>query len=135
MNKKSFYPTNQQRKDHFPGLQEKFIGRDALRDLILEELAGRLDDGFDLNRGLYIADYQFYCPPLEDARDIVFGSKIKPMRRNMTRPGKERFDCDDFSLLLPTPPIVKRNIATPRTASALPGACCPILFLTPSIGW
>jgi hypothetical protein len=79
------------------------INRRKLRNLILKTLAGKLyakHGKFDLNNGLYIADSEYYCPPLKDARELIYGSKIIGMASEARQPSRQRFDCDDFSLLL-----------------------------------
>jgi len=72
---------------------EMFISRNDLRKLVKKELKGKLEE----NYGLYMADSKYYCPPFKDAQQIIKRSKIKEMA---TIRGKERFDCDDLSLLL-----------------------------------
>jgi Agglutinin C-terminal len=79
------------------------INRKKLRNLILKTLGDKLyakHGEFDLNNGLFIADSKYYCPPHEDAKEIIYGSKIIGMTSEARRPSMQRFDCDDFSLLL-----------------------------------
>lgn len=90
MKEKFFIPRDKRALEIAP---EMCISRDELKHLVSEELNGKLEENFRL----YMADFEYYCPPFEDAKEIIESSKIKGMT---TIVGKERFDCDDFSLLL-----------------------------------
>jgi len=68
-----------------------YISADDLQVLVAKSLKGKLDKKFTL----YTADSQFYCPPLADARQIIDASTLD----RKTWAG-ERFDCDDFALVL-----------------------------------
>jgi hypothetical protein len=47
------------------------------------------------NFNLYLGDEKYYCTPLKDAREIIKASAVD--RMNWV---EERFDCDDFALVL-----------------------------------
>ncbi len=72
------------------------ITRNEMRDLISQELVGKLEENFCL----HMADVKYYLPPKKDADEIIKGSKIKEMTDSVGNIRGERFDCDDFSLLL-----------------------------------
>ena len=68
-----------------------FITRAELRDIIADKLDGKLSDKFSFR----IADSEFYCTPLDDAREILEQSTVD--RRQWS---PETFDCDDFAHVL-----------------------------------
>ena len=76
-----------------PGTPEdkKFIYSADLRTLISRKLGQKLDRNF----GLYIADGEYYCTPVDDAREIIENSALD--RQTWVR---QRFDCDDFAHVL-----------------------------------
>lgn len=75
---------------------KNIISRNELRDLIAQELDGKLEENFCL----YMADIRYYLPPKENADAIIHGSKIREMTDSVDNVRGERFDCDDFALLL-----------------------------------
>jgi hypothetical protein len=76
-----------------PGTREDktFISAADLRTLISRQLGEKLDRNF----GLYIADGEYYCTPVDDAREIIENSALD--RQTWVR---QRFDCDDFAVVL-----------------------------------
>ena len=68
-----------------------YISSADLRVLIPQALRGRLQKNF----GLYIADSEYYCPPLADAKEVIEASAVD---RNTWV--SDRFDCDDFAHVL-----------------------------------
>ena len=71
--------------------EKLYIKNYELRGLINDQLAEKLGSSFQL----YIADGEYYSPSLNDAERIIKQSKID--RYDWIR---ERFDCDDFALVL-----------------------------------
>ena len=70
----------------------KFFYQSAyLRQVINNELSGRLAKSFSL----YLADDQYYLPSYEDASEIIKNSALD--RKKWT---VNKFDCDDFALVL-----------------------------------
>jgi hypothetical protein len=78
-------------RDRSPDRRKGYISDSQLRELIASQLAGRLDRSF----ALYIADETYYLPPIEDAKEIVKRSGLD--RKKWV---EERYDCDDFALVL-----------------------------------
>jgi hypothetical protein len=76
-----------------PGTRDdkKFISSADLRTLISRQLGEKLDRNF----GLYIADGEYYCTPVDDAREVIENSALD--RQTWVR---QRFDCDDFAHVL-----------------------------------
>lgn len=72
------------------------ISRNELRDLVSRELDGRLDENFCL----HMADIKYYLSSKDDIDEIINGSKIREMTDSVGNTRGERFDCDDFALLL-----------------------------------
>ena len=72
------------------------LTRVELRDFILEKLEGKLSKNFCLR----MADLKYYLPPLEYAKEIIDNSRMKDMTNSGGNPRGERFDCDDFALIL-----------------------------------
>lgn len=57
----------------------------------MDKLGAKLSRDF----GFYIADAEYYCTPLRDAKDIIRASAVD--RKKWVR---HRFDCDDFAHVL-----------------------------------
>ncbi len=72
-------------------LDKTYIPASDLRTLISRQLGDKLGRNF----GLYIADSEYYCPPVADAREIIQNSAVD---RHIWV--SERFDCDDFAHVL-----------------------------------
>ncbi len=68
-----------------------YLSASKLEELIKEQLDGKLHASFKL----YLADGEYYCPSVEDAEEIIRNSAVD---RNTWV--EERFDCDDFALVL-----------------------------------
>ena len=79
---------------------ERLISRDDLTAFIKTQLGGRLETGMDLNRGVYMADSEYYCSSVADARAIIENSQVRGMTSSIGGMQSQRFDCDDFSLLM-----------------------------------
>ncbi|MBU2513445.1 lectin MOA-related protein [bacterium] len=71
--------------------KKQYISNDDLRALVADQLRGKFDQSFQL----YLADGEYYCPPLTDAQSIINLSAVD--RHTWIR---DRFDCDDFALVL-----------------------------------
>jgi len=70
---------------------KEYISSDDLKALIVDKLRGK----FDKRCTICIADDKYYCPPLEDAGNIVGVSGVD--RKKWLR---QAFDCDDFAYVL-----------------------------------
>ena len=68
-----------------------YISGQEIRQLVAAHLGNKLARNF----ALYIADAQYYCTPLLDAKSIIKKSKLD--RKRWTA---EKFDCDDFAHVL-----------------------------------
>lgn len=68
-----------------------YIPSDEVRETVTAQLGPKLTPDFSF----YIADDEYFCTPLEDAREIIKNSALD--RRKWVR---ERFDCDDFAHVL-----------------------------------
>lgn len=68
-----------------------FISSSELRELVAKQLGAKLAKSF----GFYLADAQYYCTPIADARRIIRASRVD---RNTWI--EETFDCDDFAHVL-----------------------------------
>lgn len=79
------------RKEHRKTTAKKFINREQVRALIACELGKKMARSC----GIFIADNRYYCPPIEDAKEIITASDIH--RRSFVA---ETFDCDDFAIAL-----------------------------------
>jgi hypothetical protein len=75
---------------------KNIISRDQLRKLVSERLKGKLGKKFCL----HMADVNYYLPPKKDIDKIINGSKMKETSKLAGNVRGERFDCDDFALLL-----------------------------------
>lgn len=71
--------------------KKKYIKDSELRELIAKQIGQKLERNF----GFYVADSKYYCPPVEDAREIIKSSAVD--RKTWV---SERFDCDDFAHVL-----------------------------------
>jgi len=71
--------------------KKKYLTSGELRVIVSEQLKGKLQRNF----GFYIADGEYYCPPLQDAKSIIKASSVD--KNTWVR---ERFDCDDFAHVL-----------------------------------
>jgi hypothetical protein len=68
-----------------------------LRGVISEKLDGKLSK----NWCLHTADIKYSLPRFKDAKKIIDNSKMKQLAGPFDANGRgERFDCDDFSILL-----------------------------------
>lgn len=75
-----------------PASSEKvFIKSADLRTLIAQQLGNKLAS----NLSLHLADNEYYCPPLANAKEIISNSEVD---RNTWV--EEKFDCDDFAHVL-----------------------------------
>ena len=70
---------------------KRFISAADLRTLISRQLGEKLERNF----GLYLADGEYYCTPVADAKEIITNSALD--RQTWVR---QRFDCDDFAHVL-----------------------------------
>ena len=68
-----------------------YIKSAEVRKIVNEQLGNKLDNTFQL----YIADDKYYCPSVMDTKDVIKQSSVD--RFEWT---SERFDCDDFALVL-----------------------------------
>ena len=68
-----------------------YVSSVDLRELVANQLGPKLARNF----AFYIADAQYYCTPVDDAREIIRASKVD--RNTWT---EEKFDCDDFAHVL-----------------------------------
>lgn len=75
---------------------EKIITRPILKKFISKKLGNKLDTNFCL----HMADFKYYLPSYDEAKEIIENSKIKELTSSANKIRGERFDCDDFSLLL-----------------------------------
>jgi len=81
-------------RDTFKGAT---ISRAGVREVIEDALQGKLSKKLCL----HMADYRYYLPKYSEAKKIIDNSKMEPLAAPSD--GKvrgERFDCDDFALLL-----------------------------------
>jgi hypothetical protein len=74
-----------------PESSKVFISSADLRELVANQLGPKLARNF----GFYVADAEYYCTPLDDAREIIKKSKVD--RNTWTA---DKFDCDDFAHVL-----------------------------------
>ena len=75
-----------------PASSEKvFIKSAELRTLIVQQLGRKLSS----NLSLHLADNEYYCPPLANAKEIITNSEV-----NRNTWVEEKFDCDDFAHVL-----------------------------------
>ena len=84
-----------ERKWHKPSSGRKrervYISDKKLRLLVISSLAPHMAANFNL----YLGDDKYFCTPLEDAREIIKASAVD--RKKWV---EERFDCDDFAIVL-----------------------------------
>lgn len=73
------------------GRRKTYLNADDVRELVFKELKGKLAK----NLSFHLADEVYYLPPLEDAKEIIEASEL-----NLKEWIEERFDCDDFALVL-----------------------------------
>lgn len=74
-----------------PQRQTLYLPSGEIRQLVTRQLGSSLHKSFNL----YLADGTYYCPPLDDAEEIITNSGVD--RKQWV---EERFDCDDFALVL-----------------------------------
>lgn len=68
-----------------------YISAVEVRQIITHQLGAKLAKNF----GLYMGDDDYFCTPLKDAEEIIANSAVD--RHKWVA---ERFDCDDFALVL-----------------------------------
>ena len=71
--------------------KKKYISGNELRQIVISQLKKKLSRNF----GFYVADGNYYCTPLDNAKEIIKHSAVD--RKTWVR---ERFDCDDFAHVL-----------------------------------
>lgn len=71
--------------------RKNYLTADQVRQVVVRRLAGKFDSAFQL----YLADERYYLPPECDVKEIVVNSKLD--QRTWCA---ERFDCDDFALVM-----------------------------------
>ena len=74
-----------------PRRNKVYISAEKVEKIIRRQLAGKLDDTFEL----HIADGKYFCPPVREAREIIDESALD--KKEWV---DERFDCDDFAVVL-----------------------------------
>ncbi|MCP3955244.1 MAG: hypothetical protein GY697_23945 [Desulfobacterales bacterium] len=73
------------------------LSRAELRELITTRLDGKLSEHLSLQ----MADFRYYLPRYDEAKEIIDNSKMIQLAGPFDAKTRgERFDCDDFSLLL-----------------------------------
>lgn len=68
-----------------------YLSSDEVEKIIEEHLAGKLRSGYKI----YLGDASYFCPTLSDAQKIIDSTSV-----NERIWIAQRFDCDDFALLL-----------------------------------
>ena len=68
-----------------------YITGEQIKSIVKNKLAGKLSSDFRL----LIADKQYFCPSLSDAKAVIKRTKVETYQYNI-----EGFDCDDFALVL-----------------------------------
>jgi hypothetical protein len=71
--------------------KKQYVSASDLRSIIADQLRGKFSRSFQLQ----LADNEYYCSPLADAQSIIEASTVD--RYTWI---KERFDCDDFAIIL-----------------------------------
>ena len=101
-----------------PARRKVYISGYELRQQVVKQLGKKLSKNF----GLYVADSEYYCTPLRDARQIIKLSSVD--RKRWVR---NRFDCDDFAHVLKVSPKHRTETANGELpiVSELCGVCCP----------
>ena len=74
-----------------PRSRKVYLSSDEVHQLLIKKLSGKLDSSFQI----YLADEKYYCPPMKDVREIIENSSLD--RKSWV---EERFDCDDFAIVL-----------------------------------
>ena len=74
-----------------PVVKPLYLTGTEVRQEVTKQLGKKLAKNF----GLYIADAEYFCPPVADAKEIIKNSGVD--RNTWT---KDKFDCDDFALVL-----------------------------------
>lgn len=74
-----------------PSATKKYISALEVRREVVRQLGAKLARSFEI----YVADSEYYCTPLRDAREIIRASAVD--RKTWVR---NRFDCDDFAHVL-----------------------------------
>ena len=88
----SGYPLNTiQHWYGLPGSDGIYLKSSHVRAIIEKALSGKLKNGYKLRLG----DGKYFCPKQTDAKAIIKASHVDKRRWI-----SERFDCDDFALLL-----------------------------------
>lgn len=73
------------------GISNGYLSKSEVETIIRRQLAGKLDNSFRL----YLADEKYFIAPLSEARNIINNTSVNTMTWT-----EERFDCDDFALVL-----------------------------------
>jgi len=81
---------HKERKQQYKPLKV-FYDAERVRQAVTRQLSGRFAKSFSL----YLADSTYYIPSYEDAVEIINNSAL-----DRKKWAKDRFDCDDFALVL-----------------------------------
>ena len=71
--------------------EKTYIMAEDLRILVATQLKNKISCSFSL----HIADDEYYCPPMSDAKEVIEESKL-----DRKKWAGRRFDCDDFAFVL-----------------------------------
>jgi len=88
---KRTYQRRWHKPDQLTRLDKCYYSADDVRAEVTRQLRGKLDSAFQL----YLADDEYYLPPMDDVKEIIRNTRLD--QREWVA---ERFDCDDFALVL-----------------------------------